>query len=184
MDTFPLEQTAGDYLLFFGRIHPHKGAAEAIDVATRVGLPLVIAGIVQDREYFERAVKPHIDGDRVRYIGSVGPDERGAVLGGARALLHLISFEEPFGFSVIESMACGTPVIATRRGSMPELVQHGVNGALVETSDGAVDAIEMVGGLDRAAVRASVERRFDVSRMVDEYIEVYRRIVERDRRAR
>ena len=114
----------GDYLLFFGRIHPHKGAAEAIDVAARVGLPLVIAGIVQDREYFERAVEPRIDGDRVRYIGSVGPDERGAVLGGARALLHLISFEEPFGFSVIESMACGTPVIATRRGSMPELVQR------------------------------------------------------------
>ena len=102
-------------------------------MAARVGLPLVIAGIVQDREYFERSVEPRIDGDRVRYIGSVGPDERGAVLGGARALLHLISFEEPFGFSVIESMACGTPVIATRRGSMPELVQHGVNGALVET---------------------------------------------------
>ena len=100
MDTFPLVETTGDYLLFFGRIHPHKGAVEAIDVAARVGLPLVIAGIVQDREYFERAVEPRIDGDRVRYIGSVGPDERGAVLGGARALLHLISFEEPFGFSV------------------------------------------------------------------------------------
>jgi len=179
MDTFPLVRTAGDYLLFFGRIHPHKGAAEAIDVAARVGMPLVLAGIVQDREYFERSVEPRIDGDRVRYVGSVGPDERGAVLGGARALLHLISFEEPFGFSVIESMACGTPVIATRRGSMPELVQHGVNGALVEAPDDAVDAVETVGRLDRAAVRASVERRFDVSRMVDEYIEVYRRIVER-----
>ena len=81
MDTFPLVEAAGDYLLFFGRIHPHKGAAEAIDVAARVGLPLVIAGIVQDREYFERAVEPHIDGDRVRYIGSVGPDERGARVG-------------------------------------------------------------------------------------------------------
>ena len=179
MDTFPLVEGMGDYLLFFGRIHPHKGAAEAIDVAARAGLPLVIAGIVQDREYFERAVEPHIDGDRVRYVGSVGPEERGAVLGGARALLHLISFEEPFGFSVIESMACGAPVIATRRGSMPELVQHGVNGALVETPDAAVDAIEMVSGLDRAAVRASVERRFDVSRMVDEYVEVYQRIVDR-----
>jgi glycosyltransferase involved in cell wall biosynthesis len=179
MDTFPLVRTAGDYLLFFGRIHPHKGAAEAIDVAARVGMPLVLAGIVQDREYFERSVEPRIDGDRVRYIGSVGPDERGAVLGGARALLHLISFEEPFGFSVIESMACGTPVIATRRGSMPELVQHGVNGALVDAPDDAVDALETVDRLDRAAVRASVERRFDVSRMVGEYIEVYRRIVER-----
>jgi glycosyltransferase involved in cell wall biosynthesis len=184
MDTFPLVETTGGYLLFFGRIHPHKGTSEAIDVAARAGLPLVIAGIVQDREYFQRVVEPRIDGVRVRYVGSVGPGERGAVLGGARALLHLISFEEPFGFSVIESMACGTPVIATRRGSMPELVQDGVNGALVDAPEDAIDAIELVGSLDRAAVRASVERRFDVSRMVDEYIEVYRRIVERHRRAR
>ena len=180
MDTFPLVTTPGDYLLFFGRIHPHKGAAEAIDAAERAGLPLTIAGIVQDREYFERFVEPRVDGDRVRYVGSVGPDERGAVLGRARALLHLISFEEPFGFSVIESMACGTPVIATRRGSMPELVRDGVNGFLVDSLDQVPEAIEAAGRLDRAAVRASVEERFDVSRMVGEYIEVYRRIVERD----
>ncbi len=112
--------------------------------------------------YFERSVEPHIDGERVRYIGSVGPDERGAVLGGARALLHLISFEEPFGFSVIESMACGTPVIATRRGSMPELVQDGVNGCLVDTPEQADDAVRAAEGLDRRAIRASVEQRFDV----------------------
>ena len=150
--------TPGEYLLFFGRIHPHKGTAEAIEVAERTGLPLTIAGIVQDQEYFDRAVEPRIDGDRVRYIGSVGPDERGAVLGGARALLHLISFEEPFGFSVIESMACGTPVIATRLGSMPELVRDGVNGYLVDAPDEAVGAIEAAGRLERSAVRASVER--------------------------
>jgi glycosyltransferase involved in cell wall biosynthesis len=179
MRTFPLVTTPGDYLLFFGRIHPHKGAAEAIEVAARLGVPLMIAGIVQDREYFERSVEPHIDGDRVTYIGSVGPDERGTVLGEARALLHLISFEEPFGFSVIESMACGTPVIATRLGSMPELVSDGVNGYLVDTQDAAVAAVAAAGRLDRKAVRASVERRFDVSRMVDEYIEVYRRIAAR-----
>ncbi|MGZ5212682.1 MAG: glycosyltransferase family 4 protein [Actinomycetota bacterium] len=181
METFPLVATPGDYLLFFGRIHPDKGTAEAIDVAERAGLPLMIAGIVQDREYFERSVSPHVDGDRVRFIGSVGPDERGAVLGGARALLHLISFEEPFGFSVIESMACGTPVIATRRGSMAELIQDGVNGYLVDAPDRAIEAIEAAGRLDRNAVRASVEQRFDVHRMVDEYMEVYRRIVERAR---
>ena len=179
MRTFPLVETPGDYLLFFGRIHPHKGAAEAIEVAARLELPLMIAGIVQDREYFERSVEPHVDGDRVTYIGSVGPDERGAVLGGARALLHLISFEEPFGFSVIESMACGTPVIATRLGSMPELVSDGVNGYLVDTQDAAVAAVAAAGRLDRKAVRASVEQRFDVFRMVDEYLEVYRRIVAR-----
>jgi glycosyltransferase involved in cell wall biosynthesis len=181
METFPLVPTPGDYLLFFGRIHPHKGTVEAIDAAERAGLPLLIAGIVQDREYFERDVEPRLDGDRVRFIGSVGPDERGAVLGGARALLHLISFEEPFGFSVIESMACGTPVIATSRGSMPELVRDGVNGFLVDAADGVVAAIDAAGRLDRAAVRSSVERRFDVSRMVEDYITVYRRIVERVR---
>ena len=182
MHAFPLIETAGDYLLFFGRIHPHKGAAEAIEVAARMGMSLTIAGIVQDQAYFERSVEPHIDGDRVRYIGSVGPDERGAVLGGARALLHLISFEEPFGFSVIESMACGTPVIATRRGSMPELVQGGVNGYLVDTPDQADDAVRAAEGLDRRAIRASVEQRFDVSRMVDDYVDVYRRIVTRSAR--
>jgi glycosyltransferase involved in cell wall biosynthesis len=179
MSEFPLVSTPGEYLLFFGRIHPHKGTAEAIDVAERAGLPLMVAGIVQDQEYFERAVEPRIDGDRVRYIGSVGPDERGAVLGGARALLHLISFEEPFGFSVIESMACGTPVIATRLGSMPELVQDGVNGYLVDAPDQAVAAIEAAGRLERSAVRSSVEQRFDVSRMVRDYIDVYRRVVGR-----
>jgi glycosyltransferase involved in cell wall biosynthesis len=181
MKAFPLVPTPGDYLLFFGRIHPHKGTVEAIDVAERVDLPLLIAGIVQDQEYFERDVEPRLDGDRVRFIGSVGPDERGAVLGGARALLHIISFEEPFGFSVIESMACGTPVIATRRGSMPELVRDGVNGFLVDAPDQVVAAIDAAGRLDREVVRSSVERRFDVSRMVEDYIAVYRRIVDRVR---
>jgi glycosyltransferase involved in cell wall biosynthesis len=179
MAAFPLSDAAAGSLLFFGRIHPDKGVAEAIEVASRAGLPLTIAGIVHDRAYFERAVEPHVDGERVRFIGSVGPKQRGAVLGGARALLHLINFEEPFGFSVIESMACGTPVIASRRGSMPELIQHGVNGYLVDSLDQAVAAVEAVRGLDRPAVRASVERRFDVSRMVEEYLAVYRRIVER-----
>ena len=179
MAAFPLADAAAESLLFFGRIHPDKGVAEAIEVAARAGLPLTIAGIVHDRAYFERAVEPHVDGERVRFIGSVGPERRDAVLGGARALLHLINFEEPFGFSVIESMACGTPVIASRRGSMPELIQHGVNGYLVDSLDQAVGAVEAVRGLDRPAVRASVERRFDVSRMVEEYLAVYRRIVDR-----
>ena len=126
---------------------------------------------------------PRIDGERVTYVGAVGPAERGELLGSATAMLHLINFEEPFGFSVVESMACGTPVIARRRGSMPEIVEHGVNGALVDPFDldEAVAAIDAVRGLDRAAVRASVERRFDVSRMVDRYLELYRRIVDPNR---
>jgi glycosyltransferase involved in cell wall biosynthesis len=176
MSAFELEAEPGDYLLFFGRIHPDKGTVEAIDVAERRDLPLIIAGIVQDRDYFEQLVEPRIDGARVRYLGPVGPDRRGGLLGGARALLHLVNFDEPFGFSVVEAMACGTPVIASARGSMPEIVRDGESGFLVGGLDEAIGAVRRVDGLDRAAVRASVETRFDVNRMVDDYLALYRRI--------
>jgi glycosyltransferase involved in cell wall biosynthesis len=178
MGRFELRRAPGDYLLFFGRIHPDKGTVEAIDVAERAGIPLVIAGIVQDQGYFEQRVEPRLDGEAVSYVGAVGPERRGCLLGGARALLHLVNFDEPFGFSVVEAMACGTPVIATRRGSMPEIVSHGENGFLVDTQQDAVAAVHASGALDRAAVRASVERRFDVERMVDEYLALYQRVVE------
>ena len=167
------------YLLFFGRIHPDKGTAEAIDVAERAGAPLVIAGIVQDREYFDRFVAPRVDGEWVRFLGPVGPERRGELLGSAVALLHLVNFEEPFGFSVVEAMACGTPVIASRRGSMPEIVRHGESGFLVSSADEAVAAVKASGTLDRQAIRASVERRFDAGRMVDDYVRLYTAIVER-----
>jgi len=174
---FRLERESGDYLLFFGRIHPDKGTVEAIDVAERVGMPLVIAGILQDHEYFERLVEPRVDGERVSYIGPVGPERRSGVLGGARALLHLVNFDEPFGFSVVEAMACGTPVIARRRGSMGEIVRHDVNGFFVDTLEEAVAAVDAASTLDRAAVRASVKGRFDVDRMVDDYIALYRQVL-------
>lgn len=170
--------SGGDAAVFFGRIHPDKGTAAAIDVAARAGVPLVIAGIVQDAEYFERAVKPHIDGDRVTYVGPVGPRRRQELLGGARALLHLIDFDEPFGFSVVEAMACGTPVVAYPRGSMPEIIQPGVNGYLVAGLDEAVEALGDAAHLDRLVVRASIEGRFGVARMVDEYLALYYRILD------
>lgn len=178
MQEFEVGPGAGDYLLFFGRIHPDKGTAEAIEVATRSGLPLTIAGIVQDREYFERFVAPRVDGTMVRYVGPVGRELRGELLGGARALLHLIGFDEPFGFSVVEAMACGTPVITHPRGSMPEIVREGENGFLVASLDEAVEAVRASAGMDRVAVRASVEHRFDSDRMVDDYLAVYRRVIE------
>jgi glycosyltransferase involved in cell wall biosynthesis len=184
MDAFTAGSGPGDYLLFFGRIHPEKGTVEAIDVAQRAGLPLIIAGIVQDRSYFERSVEPRLDGRRVTYVGPVGPDRRGALLAGARALLHLVSFDEPFGFSVVESMACGTPVIAHPRGSMPEIVHDGVNGFLVRSRTEAVAGVHASASLDRAAVRASVERRFGRDRMVDDYLVLYHRVAALDRARR
>jgi len=181
VDEFDLGAGEGAYLLFFGRIHPDKGTAEAVDVAERIGMPLLIAGIVQDRDYFERFVEPRLDGARVTYVGPVGRDRRAAVLGGATALLHLIDFEEPFGFSVVEAMACGTPVVARRRGSMAEIVRHGENGFLVDTVDEAVAAVRASTTLERGAVRASVERRFGVERMVDDYVALYRQVADRGR---
>ena len=177
MREFKAGPSRGDYLLFFGRIHPEKGTAEAIEVAKQAGLPLIIAGIVQDHDYFERFVEPWIDGEQVSYVGPVGPDRRGDLLGGARALLHLINFDEPFGFSVVEAMACGTPVITPSRGSMSEIVRDGKNGFLVSSVQEAVAAVRASAGLDRMAVRASVEHRFDANRMVDDYLAVYQRIV-------
>jgi glycosyltransferase involved in cell wall biosynthesis len=177
MGRFDLQPAPGDYLLFFGRIHPDKGTAEAIDVASRAGMPLIIAGIIQDADYFDRLVKPHIDGIAVSYLGAVGPEARSELLGGARAMLHLIDFDEPFGFSVVEAMACGTPVITYRRGSMPEIVDDGVNGFLVDSTESAIEAVGRSATFDRRAVRASVEDRFDAVCMVDRYLAVYRAIV-------
>ena len=177
MGRFDLRLEPGEYLLYFGRIHPDKGTAEAIEVAKSSGLPLIIGGIIQDADYFEAMVQPHLDDDRVTYIGAVGPEARSDLLGGAIALLHLIDFEEPFGFSVVESMACGAPVIAYRRGSMPEIITDGVNGFLVSSTEGALEAVARATALDRATVRNTVVTHFDAPRMIDDYLTVYARVV-------
>lgn len=169
--------SGGGPLVFLGRIHRDKGTATAIEVAKQAGVSLVIAGIIQDLEYFEREVEPHLDGEEVTYIGPVDPLGRQRLLGGARALLHLIDFEEPFGLSVVEAMACGTPVIAHARGSMREIVRHGINGFLVTGPAESVAAVTDVGRLDRASVRGSVVDRFDVDRMVDDYLALYGRVL-------
>lgn len=175
-DAFTLGAGEGGYLLFLGRIHPDKGTATAIEVARRAGLPLLIAGVVHDAEYHRREVEPHLDGDRVRYVGAVGPRERDRLLGSARALLHLIDFDEPFGLSVVESMMAGTPVVAYRRGSMPELVRPGTSGYLVADIPGAVDAVARVGAVDRTACRADAVTRFSSARMIDDYERVLERV--------
>jgi glycosyltransferase involved in cell wall biosynthesis len=174
---FPFFKAEGKYLLFFGRIHPDKGVREAIHVAQRVGTKLVIAGIIQDQDYFATQVEPHIDGKTVEYLGSVGPDQRADVLGHALALLHLISFDEPFGLSMVESMACGTPVIAFARGSIPEIIRDGETGYIVEDIEGAINAVATVRTIDRSICRADVEKRFTSTRMAHDYVGVYEKIM-------
>lgn len=179
---FPFAEAEGKYLLFFGRIHPEKGVHEAIQVAQRVGIRLIIAGIIQDEDYFQSRVEPYLDDDAVEYIGSVGPEQRPDILGGALALLHLISFDEPFGLSLVESLACGTPVIAFGRGSIPEIVRHAETGFIVEDIDHAVEAVAKARSLDRSACRQDAEKRFSSDRMASDYIRVYEEILKAERR--
>ena len=174
LEDFPFDPHGNEDLLFFGRIHPDKGAAEAIAAARRAGRRLVIAGIVQDQDYYNKQVAPALDDRSAIYRGPVGGAVRTKALGSARALLHLVNFDEPFGLSVVEALACGTPVIASNRGSMPELIDHGVTGFLVDSVDEAMDAIGRIGEIDRAACRAAVSARFTVDRMADRYLELYR----------
>ncbi|WIM95065.1 glycosyltransferase family 4 protein [Actinoplanes oblitus] len=177
LDGLPFHPDGGDDLILFGRIHPDKGTDLAIEIARRAGRRLVICGIVQDRRFFEEKVEPLIDGERVVYLGSVGPDERGTILGSGAALLHPIRFAEPFGLSVVESMACGTPVIAYRKGSMPEVVDEGVTGRLVDSVEAAVAAVDEIGTLDRGVCSARARERFSAARMVEDYLAIYRKIL-------
>jgi glycosyltransferase involved in cell wall biosynthesis len=177
IDEFPYDPAGSDDLLFFGRFHADKGAGEAIRAARAVGRRLVMAGIVQDAEYFAGEVAPFIDERNVDYRGVLGGEDRTRALGSAKAMLHLIGFEEPFGLSVVEAMACGTPVIAYRRGSMPELIDDGVTGYLVDNLDEAVAAIGRIDQIDRAACRKAVADRFTVDRMADRYLALYRQLL-------
>lgn len=176
LDDFPFDADGSDALLFFGRMHPDKGAGEAIAVAQATDRDLAMYGIVQDQGYYERAVAPHLS-DRIVHPGAVGGAERTRALGHAAALLHLINFDEPFGLSVVEAMACGTPVIAINRGSMPELIDDGVTGFLVDSVEEAIAAVGRLGEIDRAACRRAVAERFSVERMADRYIALYRAII-------
>ncbi len=175
-ELLPLRRGGGGYLAFIGRLSIEKRPDLAIEIAKRVDMPLRIAAKLDkpDVAYFEREIRPLLDDPEIQWIGEIGEDEKGAFLGDAAAVLFPIDWPEPFGLIMIEAMACGTPVIAFRRGSVPEVLEDGVTGYIVDDVDGAVQALRRIGGFDRARCRREFERRFTSDRMVRDYLQLYR----------
>lgn len=167
-----------NYLLLFGRIHPEKGAWEAIQIAKKANKKLIISGLIQDEAYFKEKVKPFVNDIDIVYVGNSGPQKRDQLLGEAAALLHPISFDEPFGLSVAEAMFCGTPVVAFNRGSMPELIDDTKTGFLVNTVDEAVESLNKIDSIKRKYCREWAMSNFSLEKMVDGYIDVYQQIIQ------
>jgi len=168
---FTFRAEPDDYVCYLGRFLPEKGVLAAIDGARRAGVPIVMAGPAD--AFFEQAVAPLVDGQTVRYVGAITADDRDALLGGARALVYPVCIPEPFGLVLPEAMMCGTPVVATALGAVPELVDDGLTGVLIEDPSMVADGIERATKLDRSAVRAGVVERFHADRMVDGYLRVF-----------
>ena len=144
-------------------------------------MKLILAGVIQDLDYYRSVVEPHLDGVRARYVGVAGPEMRDKLLGGARALLHPINFNEPFGLSVVEACACGTPVVAFNRGSMPEIIDNWINGFLVSDVCSAVEAVSSLDAIARRKCRQIVQERFSRARMVEDYLGVYQKIINKNK---
>lgn len=176
---FPPKKHGGDYLAFLGRISPEKRPDRAIAIAKAAGLPLKIAAKVDraDRDYFEDVVKPCLDDPLIEFLGEVNEEQKAELLGGAMALLFPIDWPEPFGLVMIEAMACGAPVIAWNAGSVPEVIEHGVSGYIVDSIDSAVAAVHAAAGHSREVVRRSFERRFTSRRMAEQYVCVYEQLI-------
>ncbi|MDR7440205.1 MAG: glycosyltransferase family 4 protein [Armatimonadota bacterium] len=185
VERFPYRDTPGDFLLFVGRIARVKGVHTAIALAHRTRTPLVIGGIVppEEEEYFAREVEPHLDGELVRFIGPVTAEERNRLSCQALAFVHLVEYEEAFGLTMIEAMACGLPVIGTRRGAVPEVVAHGRTGFVVEGLEDAVEAVGRVREISREACRAWVQEHFSARRMVQDHLRAYEQVLQEARRA-
>jgi len=178
---YRLHNEPGRYLAFLGRISPEKGVDQAIEIARRAGMEIRIAAKIDgaDRSYFEEFIKPMLDHPQVTFIGEIGESAKDEFLGNAFALLAPVNWPEPFGLVMIEAMACGTPVIAYRRGSVPELIEHGVTGFIVQGIEEAVEALDRVPMLSRRKCRQVFENRFTASRMVQEYAALYEEMLER-----
>jgi len=180
---YPVKPHRGEYLLFLGRMSPDKGCHSAIDVAVRAGLPLKIAGKCREpkeREYFEMYVRPHLS-SQIEYLGEVTHGDKVELLQDARATLFPIEWEEPFGLVIIESMACGTPVIATRYGAVAEVIEDGLSGVIVDSAHEMPAAIERADALDPLELRAFCVERFSPERMVADYLDAYRAAIGRAR---
>lgn len=173
---FVFNGSPGDYLLYFGRIHPDKGTHEAIQIALRSKKRLLIAGIIQDKNYHKEKVKPFLS-ENIVFLGHAGPDKRNELMSNALALLHPINFNEPFGLSVAEAMLCGTPVIAFNKGSMRELIINGQTGFLVSGTNEAVEAVSSIYTINRKACRQHAEENFSQEKMVADYTNVYQSVL-------
>jgi glycosyltransferase involved in cell wall biosynthesis len=174
-DTCTFSAEDRGYLAFLGRMSPEKGPDRAIAVAKRAGLPLRMAAKVDDadRAYFRERIQPLLNDPLIEFIGEIGDDKKSEFLGGAKALLFPIDWPEPFGLVMIEAMACGTPVVAYRSGSTPEVIDQGVTGFIVRNEDAAVEAVQAAEGLDRREVRRRFDRRFSATAMARGYLDIY-----------
>jgi glycosyltransferase involved in cell wall biosynthesis len=183
-EQFQFRPNPGDYLAFLGRISPEKRADRAIEIAKRAGMPLKLAAKVDraDRRYFKRVIEPLLEESHVDWVGEITDRDKNEFLGSAYALLFPIDWPEPFGLVMIEAMACGTPVIAYNSGSVPEVMEDGVTGFIVEDLDDAAKAVSRVCDVSRARCRETFERRFAANRMASDYIEIYKRLIETDMR--
>jgi glycosyltransferase involved in cell wall biosynthesis len=179
-DLYRPSREPGDYFVFVGRISPEKRVDRAIEIARACGMRLRVAAKVDaaDRAYFEREIRDLLADPLVDYIGEIGEAEKGAFIGGARALLFPVDWPEPFGLVMIEAMACGTPIVAYDCGSVPEVLEHGVTGYIVHDQDEAIEAARRIGAIDRRACRAQFEARFTADRMARRYVEVYRSLLD------
>jgi glycosyltransferase involved in cell wall biosynthesis len=180
-DLHTFREQPGDYLAFLGRLSPEKRLDRAIEIARRTGRQLKVAAKIypEERDYYTQAIEPLLHASRsfVEFLGEVGGRDKDAFLGNAYALLFPIDWAEPFGLVMIEALACGTPVIAWRCGSVPEVITDGVTGFVVDSLDQATQAVDRIASLNRHACRTAFEERFDIARMARDYLEVYRRLV-------
>ncbi len=175
---FTFKEHPGEYLVFLGRFHPEKGAHLAIEIAKRTGKQLKMAAIPHDAEYFRTQIEPHIDGEQIQFVGEVQRAARNELLRNALAIVHMNTRPERFGLTMVEAMACGTPVLGANSGSVPEIVVDGVTGFLCNGIDQAIEHVPKLAFLDRRACRARVEECFTVERMIDRYVPAYEAAIE------